>query len=160
MQKGRRAGWWPMSPGHGRGPAGVRMSPDRGSPLFGSLAFALAQQDLLGAGKDKLILLVVHGDRERDDAGRSLRRQRRDLQHRIKRVAGEYGFQKFRGLLGKGDQRVTDLMGEGAGAGGGEGEDLEAVGERSGVAALTAIFDIVMDRMIVGRDRLKCGKMR
>src|SRR5271168_4534915 len=51
-------------------------------------------------------------------------------------------------------------MGEGAGARGGEAQNLKSVGERGGQPALTAIFDIVMDRVIVGRDRLKGGEMR
>jgi hypothetical protein len=62
-------------------------------------------------------------------------------------------------LLDKGDQRVADLVGEGAGPCGGEGQDLEAVGERSFVAALATIFEVVMDRVIVGRDRLKSCEM-
>src|SRR5258708_34908694 len=51
-------------------------------------------------------------------------------------------------------------MGKGAGAGRGEAQYLEAMRQRPGVAALAAIFDIVMDRMIVGRDRLEGGKIR
>src|SRR5690242_9940327 len=50
------------------------------------LAGALAQQDLLFAGEDELSFLVVHGSGKRDDAGRALRRQRGDLEHRVERV--------------------------------------------------------------------------
>src|SRR5260370_10605349 len=46
-------------------------------------------------------------------------------------------------------------MGEGAGARGGKAEHLKAVRQRAGMAALAAIFDIVMDRVIVGRHRLE-----
>ena len=37
---------------------------------------------------------------------------------------------------------------------------LEAMGERSLVAALAAIFEVVMDRVVIARDSLKCGEMR
>src|ERR1700704_6396206 len=50
-------------------------------------------------------------------------------------------------------------MGEGAGAGGGEAQHLKPVRERAGMAAFAAIFDIVMDRMVVGRNRLKRGEI-
>src|SRR5260370_28173601 len=50
-------------------------------------------------------------------------------------------------------------MGEGAGAGGGEAQHLKAMRQRAGMAPVAAIFDIVMDRVIVGRDRLKCREM-
>src|ERR1044072_1225342 len=46
-------------------------------------------------------------------------------------------------------------MREGAGARGGEAQDLKAVRQRTGMTALAAIFDVVMDRMIIGRDGLK-----
>ena len=51
-------------------------------------------------------------------------------------------------------------MGKGAGAGGGEAENLKAMCKRRRMAALAAIFDIVMDRVIIRRDRLKRGEMR
>src|SRR6266702_2373291 len=46
-------------------------------------------------------------------------------------------------------------MGEGAGAGGGKAQHLKAVCQRARVAALAAILDIIMDRVIVGRNRLE-----
>src|SRR5215831_7727353 len=39
-------------------------------------------------------------------------------------------------------------------------QDLEAMGERPLVAPLSAILDVVMDWMVVERDRLKGGEMR
>src|SRR5437667_12378966 len=50
-------------------------------------------------------------------------------------------------------------MGKGARTRRGVTQDLEAMGQRPLVAALAAIFDIVVDRMVVGRDRLKGGEM-
>src|SRR5437763_17085138 len=50
-------------------------------------------------------------------------------------------------------------MREGAGAGRGEAKHLKAVCERARMAALAAIFDIVMDRVVVGRDRLERGEI-
>src|SRR2546423_15710541 len=46
-------------------------------------------------------------------------------------------------------------MREGAGASGGEAQHLKAVRQRAGMAALAAIFDVVMDRVVVGRDGLE-----
>src|SRR5712692_4329101 len=46
-------------------------------------------------------------------------------------------------------------MGEGAGAGGGKAQHLKAVRQRAGMTALAAIFDIVVDRVVVGRNRLE-----
>ena len=63
-------------------------------------------------------------------------------------------------LLDKGDQRVADLMGEGAGASRGKCQDLKAMGKWAFVAAFVAILDIIMDRMIVGGDRLERGEVR
>src|SRR6266446_10422793 len=116
---------------------------------------APAQQDLLLAGEDKLAVLVVDGGGEGDHTGRALRRQRRYLEHRIEGVSGMNRLQEFRGLLDKGDQRVADSVGKGAGPRCGEIEDLEAVRQRPLVPAPAAILDIVMDRVIIGRDRLE-----
>src|SRR5690348_13016956 len=46
-------------------------------------------------------------------------------------------------------------MREGAGARGGEAQDLKAMRQRTGMTALAAIFNVVMDRVVVGRDGLK-----
>jgi len=63
-------------------------------------------------------------------------------------------------LLGERDQRVADGKRKIAGPRRGETQDLEAVRQQSRVAALAAIFDIVMDRVIVGRKGLEGGEMR
>src|SRR5882724_5909756 len=120
---------------------------------------AAAQQDFLLAGENELAVLVVEGGGEDDHTGRALRRQRRYLEHRIERVAGMNRPQESRGLLDKGDQRVADGVGKGAGPRCGEREDLKAVRQRALVAALAAILDIVMDRVIVGGKRLESGEM-
>src|ERR1700757_502495 len=96
----------------------------------------LAQQDPLLAGQHELALLVVDCGRQSDDAGRALRRQGGDLEHRIESVCGIDRLQEFRGLLDKGDQRVADLMSEGTGARRGKAQDLESVRQRPPVAAL------------------------
>src|SRR4051794_5202328 len=50
-------------------------------------------------------------------------------------------------------------MGKGAGTGRRETEYLKPVCQRAGMAALTAIFDIVVDRVVVGRDGLERGEI-
>ena len=62
-------------------------------------------------------------------------------------------------MLDERDQRLADHMREGAGASGGEAQHLKAVRQRAGMAALAAIFDVVMDRVVVGRDGLEGGKI-
>src|SRR5579863_6503297 len=50
-------------------------------------------------------------------------------------------------------------MREGAGAGRGKAQHLKPVYQRAGVTALTAIFDVVMDRVVVARHGLKRGEI-
>jgi len=123
-------------------------------------AAALAQQDLLLAGQHQLALLVVYRRGKGDDTGRALRRQIRNLEHRIERIAGIDRLQEFRRLLGKGDQRVADGERKIAGPRCGETQDLEAVRQHPWMAALAAIFDVVMDRMVVQADGLERGEIR
>src|ERR1700720_2477709 len=123
------------------------------------LGVAFLQQVFLLAGQDELVLLVVYADPDRHDSGGALWGQRRDGEARVQRVAGIDRIQELRRLLDERDQRVADHMGEGAGAGGGEAQHLKPVRQRAGMAALAAIFDIVMDRMVVGRYRLKGGEI-
>src|SRR5439155_22813514 len=73
--------------------------------------------------------------------------------------AGIDRLQEFRRLLDEGDERLADHMRENAGAGGGEAQHLKPVRQRAGMAALAAIFDIVMDRVVVGRDGLERGEI-
>src|SRR3546814_17407614 len=51
-------------------------------------------------------------------------------------------------------------MRENAGARGRLDQHLEAVGEEAGVAARPAVFDIVVDRMVVARSSLEGGELR
>src|SRR5205814_7924147 len=57
------------------------------------------------------------------------------------------------------DERIADDVGKGSRASGGKAQHLKAMGERSRVAPLAAIFDVVMDRMVVGRDSLERGEI-
>src|SRR5947209_8548422 len=50
-------------------------------------------------------------------------------------------------------------MRESAGAGGGEAQHLKPVRQRAGMAALAAIFDIVMDRVVIARNGLERGEI-
>ena len=77
----------------------------------------------------------------------------------ISSVTGMDRLQKFRGLLDKRDQRIADGEREAAGARSGEAQNLEAVRQRARMAAPAAVFDIVMDRMIIAREHLESGEM-
>src|SRR5437588_12855841 len=59
------------------------------------LAAALAQQYFLLTGEHELASLVVHCGCERYDTGRTLRRQRRNFEHRVERVSRMDGFRNF-----------------------------------------------------------------
>ena len=113
------------------------------------LAAALAQQYFLFAGKHELTSLIVHCSCEGHDAGRALRRQRRNFDDRVERVSRVDRLQELRRLLGERDQRVADGKRKIAGPRGGETQDLKAMREQPRVAALAAIFAVVMDRVIV-----------
>src|SRR5262249_60338315 len=120
---------------------------------------AFLQQLFPLTGQDLFTSLVVDGNGDGDDPGRALWRQRGNFQHRVERVAGKDRLQEFRGLLDKSQQRVADRVGEAARPRGGEAQDLEAVGERRRQTALPAIFDIVMDRVVVDGEGLKRDEM-
>src|SRR5205814_5256462 len=120
---------------------------------------ALFQQVFLLAAQHQVVVLVVHSYRDRHDPGRALRLQRCDGEARIERVAWIDRLQEFRGLLDERDQRLADHMREGAGASGGEAQHLKAVRQRAGMAALAAIFEVVMDRVVIGRDGLEGRKI-
>src|SRR6516162_1809367 len=112
-------------------------------------AGTLAQQYSLLAGEHELAALVVHCGREGDNASRTLRGELCDLDHRVRRVSRVDRLQESRRLLGEGDQRVADGEREIAAPRGGETEDLEAMRQQTRVTALAAIFNVVMDRVIV-----------
>ena len=56
-------------------------------------------------------------------------------------------------------QRIADYMREGAGPGRGKAENLQTMRERRRQPARAAIFDVVMDRVIIGGKGLKRRKM-
>ena len=112
------------------------------------------------AVEHEFALLVVHGRAHRDDAGGALLFQFDDLERRIERVALDYAGEKTRGLFEEGDEGIRDLVRKLPGACGREADDLKPVREQSGIATPAAIFDIVMDRMIVAGDELEGCEIR
>src|SRR5437762_12977001 len=50
-------------------------------------------------------------------------------------------------------------MREGAGAGRGEAQHLKSVRQRTGMTPLAAIFNVVMDRVVIGLYRLQRGEI-
>src|SRR5437763_15597888 len=50
-------------------------------------------------------------------------------------------------------------MREGAGAGRGEAQHLKSVRQRTAMTPIAAIFNVVMDRVVIGRDRLERGEI-
>ena len=103
--------------------------------------------------------LVVDGGAHHDDSRRALGNQFGDLQCGIERVAGIDGVEEFGVDLDEANQAFADDMGKQARARRGEGQYLKTVGERSAIAQRFAIFDVVMDRVVVEADGLEGGEI-
>jgi hypothetical protein len=113
----------------------------------------LAREHQLGA-------LVVNRRRHDHDPGRALGYQRGDDELGIERVADMDRREEPAGKLGERDQALGDRMREAAGPGRGERQHLQPVRQQVGMAVGAAIFDVVMDRMIVAGEELERGEMR
>src|SRR6185312_14777982 len=118
------------------------------------------EEIFVNAVEDEFGFLVVDGGAHRDDAGRVLRHQFGDLQRGIERVAGIDRLQEFRAYLDEADQAFADDMWKQPRARSREAQNLEPMRQRRGVTELPAIFDVVMDRMIVEADGLERREVR
>jgi hypothetical protein len=103
------------------------------------------------AGEHKLAALVVDRGCHDHDAGRALGLERRDAKLGIERVADVDGFEESAGNLGECDQAIAGRVREAAGAGCRERQHLKTVGQHVPMTVPPAIFQVVMDRMVVAR---------
>src|SRR5277367_1306794 len=85
----------------------------------------------------------------------SLRRESNNLESRIKRVSGMYFLEKLAGRLGKRDEHVSDVLRKERCPGSREREYLQAMHYRGSVSVTPRILHVVMNRMIVCRNRLE-----
>src|SRR4029079_16997622 len=128
---------------------------------FSAVRAALfAQQVFVFAGEYELARLIVDGRRHHHNAGRALRGQRRDDEDRIERVADMDAFEKLRRLFDEADQTIADQVRKRSRARGRETEYLKAMRQHPAQAARLAIFDVVVDRVIIRGEHLESGEMR
>ena len=107
------------------------------------------------AVEHQLAVLVVDRCPGRHLAGVAVRGQIDDLQLRVERVAGVDLGEEFAGGAGEGDEDVADVLREQGRAGCRECQYLQAVNDRRGVALAVGVFDVLVDQMVVGGDRLE-----
>lgn len=107
------------------------------------------------AVEHQLAVLVVDRCPGRHLTGVAVRGQIGDLQLRVERVAGVDLGEEFARDTGEGDEDVADVLREQGRPGRRECQHLQAVNDRRGVAMAAGVFDVIVDRMVVGGDRLE-----
>jgi len=105
--------------------------------------------------KHEFTALVMDCGPRRYLAAISLRGQSNNLESRIERVSGMYFLEKLAGCLGKRDEHVSDVLRKERCPGSREREYLQAMHYRGCVSVTPRILDVVVNRMIVSRNRLE-----
>jgi len=100
-------------------------------------------------------VLVADGGPGGHLAGVAVRGQSCDLQLRVERVTGVDLAKELAADAGEGDEDVADVLREQGRSGRGEGQHLQAVDDRRDMAVAAGVVDVVVDRMVVGRDCLE-----
>src|ERR1051325_3203309 len=112
------------------------------------------------AVENELVPLVMYGGAHCDDTCCFLALERGGLESRIERISHKNGFEKPRVHFNEADQLVADHVRKESRAGRGECQNLKPVCERRRMAERPAVFDIVVDRMIVQTHGLEGGEVR
>ena len=107
-----------------------------------------------------LTSLVMHRRPRGYDARVSLRCQLGDFELGIQRIPRMYLLQKSTRGTRKCNKHVADVLWKQGGTRSSEGENLQSMHHRSGMPVSARVLDIVVDRVIVSRDRLESGGMR
>jgi hypothetical protein len=84
-----------------------------------------------------------------------LRGESNNLESRIERVSGMYFLEKLAGRLGKRDEHASDVLRKECCPGSREREDLQTMHYRGCVSVTPRILHVVVNRMIVSRNRLE-----
>src|SRR4029077_197431 len=90
----------------------------------------------------------------------SLRCQLGDFELGIQRVPRMHFFQESTRSARKRHKHVADILWKEGGARSSEGENLQSMHHRSSMPVSARVLDIVVDRVVVSRNRLKSGGMR
>ena len=112
------------------------------------------------AVEHELTSLVMHRHPGGDDARASLRCQLNDFELGIQRVPRMHLLQEPTRSARKRKKHAADLLRKERGARSSKGENLQAMHNRSSMPVSARVLDIVVDRVIVSRNRLKSGRMR
>ena len=112
------------------------------------------------AVEHELTSLVMHRRPRSYDARVSLRCQLNDFELGIERVPRMHLFQESTRSARKRQKHVADVLRKEGGTRSGEGENLQPMHHRSRMPVSARVLDIVVDRVIVSRNRLESGGMR
>ena len=112
------------------------------------------------AVEHELTSLVMHRRPRGYDARVSLRRQLSDFELGIQRVPRVHFLQESTRGTRECHKHVADVLRKEGGARSSEGENLQSMYHGSRMPVSTRVLDIVVDRVIVSRNRLESGGMR
>src|SRR6476659_10319412 len=112
------------------------------------------------AVEHELTSLGMHRRPRGYDARVSLRCQLNDFELRIQRVSRVYLLQESTRGTRECNKHVAAVLRKEGGTRSSESENLQSVHHRSSMPVSARILDIVVDRMIVSRNRLESGGMR
>ena len=112
------------------------------------------------AVEHELTSLVMHRRPRGYDARVSLRYQFGDFELGIQRVPRMHLLQESTRSARKRKKLVADVLRKEGGTRSSEGENLQSMHYRSSMAVSARVLDIVVDRVIVSRNRLESGGMR
>ena len=128
--------------------------------VFFSSAGRSFQRVRVLAVEHELTSLVMHRRPRGYDPRVSLRCQLGDFELGIQRVPRMHFFQEPARGARKRKKHVADVLRKEGGTRSGEGENLQSMHHGSGMPVSARVLDIVVDRVIVSRNRLESGGMR
>jgi len=112
------------------------------------------------AVEHELTSLVMHRRPRGYNTGVSLRCQLSDFELGIQRVPRMHFFQESTRGTRECHKHIADVLRKESGARSSEGENLQSMYHRSRMPMSARVLDIVVDRVIVSRNRLESGGMR
>ena len=130
----------------------------RGSSLF--VRGVSSQRVRVLAVEHELTSLVMHRRPRRYDARVSLRIQLDDFELGIERVPRMHFFQEPTRGARKRKKHVADVLRKEGGTRSSEGKNLQSMHHRSNMPVSARVLDIVVDRVVVSRNRLESRGMR
>jgi hypothetical protein len=112
------------------------------------------------AVEHELTPLVMHRRPRGYDARASLRCQLNDFELGIQRITRMHLIQESTQGARKRQKHIANVLRKEGGTRSSEGENLQSMHHRSSAPVSARVLDIVVDRVIVSRNRLEGGGMR